>query len=372
MTYKEYSNFPLSSSGMVCPASLYMYVATTAAGVFFTDSYVDEGTQPVWVDITGVLSSLACKEFHVDPFDPKGRQYVLLTDGTLWRRVNQGAWEEILDLADAATECGCSATNSMFGGFCLNATIPGKIWVTFGSNGVVKEPDGYWILYSDDYGDNWDVGYRLVSGIFTYGLGSPVAYDDYLFTPLSKGAGGAEVIFYSINGGVNWSSVTVGNNWVAKLSYNILTPDTVYYWSDGYGTPGLWWYVVGGANAFLQALTHLRGDGMWFDPVDPDTQRLLNVLSIHYTTDNWTNDSSNGVTLGPYSFNPIEINGTMIVGLTLDHPNHEHHVIGVLTDVTDDDPVGIAGTNCDTAPFTDSIPDSCGEVCLNGIQAFMA
>lgn len=372
MTYKEYSNFPLTQSEMApCPLALYIYVATTAAGIFFTDDFVDETGQPTWVDITGVLSTAACKEFHIDPSDPYGRQYVLLWDNTLWRRVNQGAWEEILDLTDAAALCGCSATDSMFGGFCLNATIPGKIWVTFGSASVVEEPDGYYILYSNDYGDNWSESWRY-HGIFTYGLGSPVAYDDYIFIPMSVGAGGSEMIYYSSNGGVGWDHVHLGPNYVAPISYNILIPNRVYAYAANPGATGLHQYDIVAGTAFLQALTHLRGDGMWFDPVDPDTQRLFDYFGnrLNYTTDNWTNYSATNTNLDPYAFNPIDINGEIICAIKLDHAAHQHHCIAVLTDVTDVNPVGIAGTNCDTAPFTDSIPDTCGEVCLHGIQAF--
>jgi hypothetical protein len=59
----------------------------------------------------------------------------------------------------------------------------------------------------------------------------------------------------------------------------------------------------------------------------------------------------------------------MIVGLTLDHPNHKHHIIGVLYGEADTTAVGIAGTNCDTAPFADSIPDTCGGLAVGGIVA---
>jgi hypothetical protein len=377
MTYKEYSNFPLSSSGMVCPASLYMYVATTAAGVFFTDSYVDEGTQPVWVDVSAGLPALDCNEFHIDPFDPTNRQYVLLKNSneknTLHRRVNGGAWEEILNCTDAATLCVCDDTDSFIAGFCLNPTIPGKIWATFGSNNVVEEPNGYWALYSDDYGDTWNISVKLVDGIFTYGLGTPVAYDDYIFVPLSNFAGGAELVYYSVNGGGAWASQNLGANFTAQFGYNILIPERVYAWAS-FGGGSFWMYDAGGVPVDLFSEGHLRGDAQWFDPVLPNTQRYFGYVTynLKYTTDNWTNELSTDVNFSPYAFNPIDINGEILCTISLDHAGHQHHCIAVLTDVTDVNPVGIAGTNCDTAPFTDSIPDTCGAVCLHGLQAFMA
>ena len=56
-----------------------IYVATTAGGVYYTGNYVDETVQPIWVDVSAGLGELTCKEFHIDPIDPKDRQYVLTT-----------------------------------------------------------------------------------------------------------------------------------------------------------------------------------------------------------------------------------------------------------------------------------------------------
>jgi hypothetical protein len=59
----------------------------------------------------------------------------------------------------------------------------------------------------------------------------------------------------------------------------------------------------------------------------------------------------------------------MVVGLTLDlvAPGEQYHAIGLLTGEDDVTATGVAGSMCDTSPYTDSIPATCGGVCLCGI-----
>jgi len=387
--YKEYDNVFLDDSEMAaCALYTHIYVATTLAGVYYTGNYTDEGTQPTWVDVSDGLDTLDCKEFHIDPFDPVNRQYVLVTTGyKLYRRVNGGSWEEILTPTDCANLIGCT-DNGQIGGFCLNPTIPGKIWVTFGAKGVVEDPDCYWALYSDDYGDTWYVGMLFFgSSYYTYGLGSVRAYDDALIISADCSPFGCSA-WYSENNGLyidNADGTIATGAWTCGFNWDPLhDPRKIYYWSnnDGGGLHSIDIGVHDPAGHWENTKTLLVADiypddwgAMWFDPDDELHQRALSTLvntRLYITLDAWaTPPTLVNCTPHVVSLNPVDINGEVIVGLLLDHGGHEHHIIGIMTDETDTAPVGIAGANCDTAPFTDSIPDTCGAVCRCGIQAFV-
>ena len=348
------------------PPAPYIYVATRSAGVFFTDSYVDAGTQPIWVDVSTGLPSLACKEFHVDPTNPKGIQYVLTTSNILYKRLNGAAWTEILN----ATFCGYS-NDVEIGGFCCDPTIPGKMWASLGGDGWGGAGSGYWVAYSDDYGDNWTLGTKFVNNWYLAFLGPPVAYGDTIHVSQCNRPFGAEDS-YSQDGGATFSVSPLLTNGVSYLyfGYNYLTPSEIYHFTNG---DGLNKYTIGGTTVTLQNIAdHTQvGDHMWFDPINVGHQRFISAIGFHTTTDDWTNI----VSINPLyltCINPVDINGDIIVGLKLDHPNGAVHVIGVMTDEADATPSGVAGTNCHTTPFVDSIPDTCGGTCYFGIQAFMA
>jgi hypothetical protein len=355
------------------PPTTYIYVATTALGVFFTDNYVNESVQPTWVDVSAGLATLDCKEFHVDPFDPRYKQYVLLATGwTLYRRVNDATWDVILTPTDCATLIGCT-DNGQIGGFCLDPSIPGRMWATFGAAGLVWDPDGYWALYSDDYGDSWNVCPKLASGIQTHGLGSVAAYGDIVHVFCSLHAGAYAHDFYSIDKGVNWLSETISNGAYLGFNWNKLTPERVYYWST-YDGGGLHSFDYTRTPAIIahNSLITLTGGVMWFDPIDVLHQRAIhNSVNFYYTSDEWLNNSTINPSPIAIMFSPLDIGSDIIVGTELNHSIHLHHIVSVMTNETDNAPVGIAGTNCDTAPFTDSIPDTCGGVCSYGVQAFI-
>jgi hypothetical protein len=391
------SIYDMSSQGRVLnlkttiPLTPYIYVATTAGGVYFTDDYVNETVQPIWVDVSAGLGELTCKEFHIDPIDPKDRQYVLTTANILYRRVGGGNWEVILTLAIASTAAGCSAVDSMISGFCLDPLIPGRMWATFGSNNVVEEPDGFWALYSDDYGDNW-TAILLYHGINTYSISSPVVYDDVIHIPMGIFAGGAVYDYCSKAGGIDFGPADTrlsAGSWLHQISWNPTDdPYKIYYFGNRGGAPttGIHSLEVGAwdvANShwddievFLDVdIYPLRLDSMWFDPTDALHQRAIHDTTdgLFTTTDGWTTHSAILNTLPVIiCLNPVDVNGEMIVGMVLNHGLHYHHCVGVMTNETDAAPVGIAGTNCDTAPFTDSIPDTIGAICQCGVQAFMA
>ena len=111
----------------------------------------------------------------------------------------------------------------------------------------------------------------------------------------------------------------------------------------------------------------LRWDSMWFDPIDVAHQRLVRNNKAYVSYDSWaTVNTPDAIAPAPYSFAPNAGNDTdqMLVGLTLGT-----HVIGTLYGEADTTATGIAGANAGTAPYTDSIPNTCGGLAQMGIQA---
>jgi hypothetical protein len=375
------------------PLEVYIYAATTAGGVYFTDNFVNETIQPTWVDVSAGLGALDCKEFHIDPFDPLGIQYVLLETSRILYRRNGGAWVEILSPADGDALSGANPGHSVIGGFCLDPTIPGRMWATYGayeiSGGSYVPEAGYYVLRSDDYGNTWVlVNHFFHSDFFYYYVECILSYGDILHIS-AEPSSVSDLLYHSEDAGVSIartaSQLTTGSGFT-KFNWDYLHNTQKIYYYGNRGGDGMHsvevgaWDVVNGhwddTNVFLdEAIVPKRLDSMWFDPGDALHQRAIDwtIQGLFATTDGWTTHAA-GVDPTPHliSINPVDINGEIIVGLILDHGQNEHHCIGVMTDETDAVPVGIAGTNCDTAPFTDSIPDTIGEICQTGIQAFMA
>jgi len=347
-----------------------IYVATQDAGVYFTDDYVSVSTQPTWTAVNNGLGALDCRHFHVDPFDPINRQYVLINTGwILYRRVNGAAWEEILTPAICEGLIGC-AEGGTIRCFWLDASIPGRMWATFGSPGIAEDPAGFWVLYTDDYGDNW-TAIEIYAGVWTYGFEWIVAHGDIVFFSNCRHAASGQVD-YSIDGGANWLEEHLWGHYWAPFGYNILTPERIYYWSndDGGGLHSFD-YTRAPTIVFYNTLRPTSGGQMWFDPVDQLHQRCVSDMVHHfaYTTDDWVTFTASG-DIGITCISPLDLNGEIVIGTNIDHSGPTpHHVVAIMVDENDWTPSGIAGSNCNVAPYTDSIPDTCGGVCQYGVQA---
>ena len=358
-----------------------IYVATTALGVYYTENFVDPGTQPTWTAVNTGLPTLDCKEFWLDPFDPAARQYVMLsTDRTLYRRENGGAWTSILTPAQMLVVVGADpahyGTNHWF---CADSSVPGRIWVQ------CQQQDGGWVnavwsIWSDDYGATWSRSAVTPYGGFAlYGCYGIRARGDNVYMAVSAWAGGSGTIFGSSDKGAAWSTEHVwGWNAAANPMLNPLTPNGVY--SGDQGGYLSWCPVGGGGRTQLQAINDGLGrrDVMWFDPVDADHQRQLQGGTLYATTDSWSSidTTTGGIAYTPYMIAPWAGADTdqILTGLTLvgGTPPTQPHVIGALHGDSDTTPDRIAGASPGTAPYTDSIPYTCGGLALNGIQAIEA
>ena len=105
---------------------------------------------------------------------------------------------------------------------------------------------------------------------------------------------------------------------------------------------------------------------MWFSRLDALKQRIVNTGILYLTDDAWSTSSNSGaVTPTPTMIDNSAVaneDANILVGLTLGT-----HVIGCLTSPDDTTATGIAGANAGSAPYTDSIPNTCGGVCIAGI-----
>ena len=348
-----------------------IYVATTSLGVYYTEDFTDPAVQPTWTAVNTGLPTLDCKEFWLDPFEPENRQYVLLNTGrTLYMRTAGGNWTSILTPAQAGTTTGHAGGTC--GGFCVDAENAGKIWVTYGSNSFGDTPNGYYAVYSDDYGSSWNNGGTMYTTAFTYWLNSIRASGDYIFARSNLGPGASSVMHYNTptSGGWNYKNISTSDNATTPLCFNSLSK--IAYSSSGVGgvSPSRWLTSVNSSGAqtyLLQQMYPPRLDSMWFSLTNASHERMIRNSVLHVTTDGWSTKSDSGaISPAPVSVAPqagID-EDSIFVGLTLGT-----HVIGCLTSETDTTATGIAGANAGSSPYTDSIPNTCGGVCGMGIQS---
>jgi hypothetical protein len=355
-----------------------IYAATINLGVYLTDNFVDPSGQPIWTAINNGLADLHCVEFHVDPFHDADRQYVITGDGLftniLYRRYLGGAWEEILTTADiVALVTQDTVVDASIKGFCTDPSIDGRLWAVVVISALVNYPNNpaYLAFYSDDYGDTWNYVTPIYWAIFCYGLVSIRACGDSVWVPAITAAGANQRVYTSINKGATWASAIVDGVFASycACAINPLSPTYVYANVLDYQLGKV---VEGGvAYTVLNDDFPLEDyDTIWFDPVDQLHQRLLRANILYATANNWATSSNNGaIDLDPYMFAPWAGSDIdyMLVGITIDHVGGKYHAVGTLNGEADTTPVGISGTNCGVAPYTNSIPDTCGGLCRNGL-----
>lgn len=354
-----------------------IYVATTSLGVYYTSDFSDPGTQPTWTAINTGLGATDCQEFWLDPSNQAHRQYVLLTaSATLYRRTGGGNWASILTLAQISTLTGQTA--DVFGGFCLDASIPGRVWALARCYTTATHQQHGRAIYSDDYGDTWQNTTSIYYSAFGHlrSLGSIRAQGDTIFAGLNTGSGTSNSVYYSTNGGSGWAQVNLETPGGAyPFGFNALLPDRVYARDDVLGNIDLRRVTSAGGNTLLQdGLGPLRWDSLWFDSATAQHQRALRNGTLYATTDEWTNVSNGGaISPAPFSFAPWAGTDTdqILVGITIGSGANpvQAHIIGALYGEADTTASGIAGANARYTPFGGSIPYTCGGLARMGIQA---
>jgi hypothetical protein len=344
-----------------------IYCATKTLGVYYTSNF--NGTdQPTWAAINGGLPATDVRQFALDPYLPDDKQYLMLeATRTLYKRI-LGTWTAILTNAQAAIACGVPSMDLRW--FCTDSSVAGRLWVSahYDTGGSWK-----WLyaLWSDDYGATWTgtAGIEHTTLYDNYSnISNPQAYGDTVFIGTGWASGG-NFIWYSTDKGANWTVAGLGAGVLSgPLALNALQPTLVY-------RPGGKTDNAGNVTA-LANLDYVRADGVWFAAAAAGHQRSIMYSNIYATVDSWVNVNA------PSAISPVPENiapwsgadeDQMIVGLVLHddpgQPDDNPHVIGILYGEADVTAVGIAGTNCETTPFTDSIPDTCGGVSVGGIAA---
>jgi len=343
-----------------------IYVATKSLGVYYTGNFVSPGTQPTWAQVNTGLTNTDCLEFKLDPFDPENKQYVLINTGrTLYRRDNQGSWSAILTPADVNTLL--STSEATIHGFCTDVSIPGRLWANVGSSETSAPPNGFWAVYSDNYGESW-TAIRYLNSPYTYGANVIRAHGDNIWISMTAMLYSKRWLTYSYNGGVDWSYYEdgIGGGYLC-LTHNPIEPDRIYFItmeSANYNIK----HFDAGSMTVTNGFSDQRDDVIWFDPADADHQRSIYNIHLLVTEDRW--DSYSSIDLSAEVISIARFSGggdAMLVGMHGD----DFHYVGTI-DGEVGTVVGISGTNRNNSPYTDSIPETCGGICIDGVQGVKA
>lgn len=342
-----------------------IYCATKSSGVFYTGNFDDPSQQPIWTAINDGLGALNCREFHLDPFDEVNRQFVLIETGaTLYMRTNGGAWVDISNLTTRGDLTGDYLTTRV-GGFYLDPTIQGRIWLTMSS------PSCEYSFVSDDYGTSWTPGV-IYAG--TYAQTSTVrARGDFAWSCDAAGPGAYGYVLWTSDKGIRWYWQSVDLVGLPQIEYNPLVAYSTYYGTPQFG------HTLGRFRdkmdyAVLRRDICLSKPGcMWYDPDDVNHQRLVWNDRLYVTNDNWVTISDAGAISTDFDATkrPDEIIAPWCGAIErMMISTQGAHVISALLGEDDIVAQGIAGQFPTVAPYISSIPQFSvsGGVCNCGIQ----
>lgn len=374
-----------------------LYAATLLLGVHHTSNFDTPATQPVWTDVSAGLTDLTLWEFALDPFEPSKYQYVMdnstaVGEHELWRRANGGNWTSILTVAQACAALGVGSTMGYLLGFCTDPVTVGRLWALYGRYGYAGNPDGgeRWALYSDNRGDSWTGVNRihwseLCNSINPVAEWTMRARGNNIWASFEMdispewGNDSHFVVAYSSDKGANWNYVVhnpVGVTSAMPLALNPLETDRVYTWAGLTANTGQVIQVKNdGTIVTLSGLTDgvipLLSQSLWFDPDDVNHQRLIRWEYLFSTTDKWATNVASGNSfsrlrsVSPWC-GPVKDN--MFVGcLPIANNASYPHTVATLVGENPAAFTGISGAMAHAAPYTNSIPSTCGGLCTNGL-----
>lgn len=339
-----------------------IFVATQAGGVYYTNNFVDPSIQPTWSAINTGLPTLDCLEFHVDPHNPNGRQYVLLdTNKTLYVR-NGGDWSELVTVADLNAVLEPGFTNYIVS-FIPDTVVENRIFLvvksTLGSDARIY----YCEVNSGEITVTVQI-YRSTFG-FVYGIGKIRGFGEGLFLNTSTGAGGMDAgTIFSQDRGRTWTLLPHNSmNYLGVIAHYPFQQFSCV--ANQYHSGGLV-KVTTSTSELIADMSISRSDGMWFG--SSVFHRVIDDKRIYRTTDEWLSVSASDViTPEPVCFSSYPFTDD-ITFLGLNVISSQPYVIGVL-EYGDSVVSQISGANCTTAPFIDSIPYTCGTAAIGGIRA---
>jgi len=360
-----------------------VWVATEDLGVYRSDDFTDplQVTQPTWIaDNVGLptfpTSGTTVKRFEADPASSV-RQAILIVDTvpnpdtydvyTRADAVADNEWNLVLTNLTAATLVGEGVACRIWD--ITYDVSNGRLWALVSP--TLTLGDNVYPCYTDDQGATWNVAATIDTLAWTYGLvwsgrqrGNEVAF--------GKAYGAAGRVYYSTDGWASFDRTDSmgGSSWMPYVHIR-----TNYLYSGGSTMPG----GIGGPDLAQISKADLSwtilfdslnlGIGNFHifveDTVDPQRQRLLDNSKIYSTEDEWaTLVNSSPATIAPTIrkiHTPVAGQFDMIF-LGQYNPNTTYpHVVYIM-----DGEYGTmyprAGPNPGTSPYTDSIPNTCGEM----------
>lgn len=363
-----------------------IYAATTTDGIYFTDNFVIPQIQPIWQKVNNGLESLACREFHLDPFHQEERQYVLM-DGynALYRREMEGDWQIILSYVDFASLCVPYFISSSIRGFCADPIIEGRLWV---AGQIYVEAHHYYgsfgygpyfqnrFAYSDDYGESWTATSYIKDGWSIPNISSLRSYGDTVYAR----EGGATfdhgyLMWSQDKANLFYITITDVLEWTLGGFLNPLTPNRFYYDTKESYNEFTWFedgakYSINGSGF---QLGNSRWDTIWYNESNGYHMKLINQNKLFVTYDNFGSVNSPSsldtiydiTSISPYAGD----NSDYILFATTYQWGYSDHNPLVFAMYGEDniEPVNISGTNWNTSPYTDSIPYF-RNICRCGLQ----
>jgi hypothetical protein len=349
----------------------WTYAATRTLGIYTTDDSLAPGAaDPIWVTLNGGLTNTDIRSFCLDRHEavPDSRMFCIdETSRTLWRRTT-GDWAAVLTSADARTTAGYGDGEVLTS--VIVDPVTGYVYALLAV--AIYDLSRAGVLRSTDHGESW-TAYTIVERTYIRRFSTIDAHDGLVVAGRAQGT----PMYYSTDQGETWSSITVAENaggiwescprihpaagdaWYGNI-YNPRLFDLIRYKSDGT-------YAIlqsGTSNGPMET-----PGGVW---PDPDDANHLIVACRQV----WMESSDAGATADSATVIPVDhmreigdgcSEGYWVQGCT--NPTYAAHAIRAPVYVSPDGVTLTAksGANWYTAPYTDSIPVSCGGITPRGL-----
>ncbi len=345
------------------------YFFSNLLGVYKTNNFPQPSSlaQPTWTAINTGLNSLKCRVGAMN--ESVGYLFMLTEDERcIYRRSAEAAsWAVSLTAAQARVALGVGA------GTLHWVTVDqstGHVYAYF--SGAIYDV-GQYIFKSVDNGVSW-TNWKILDAGPIYQVGNLFVRGNVMWRTLNIGGW----ISYSPDSGQNWidNNNLGASSWTPWATVSALDTSKALVAGNGFGGPDL--VKVQAPGMSLTVLQDSKNLGLGH----PDLlailanrwnfQRVMSGGKIYSTTDGW----QTLVTANPPTINlagichllmPMTTQTDWLVtgryeGLTSGSPH------GVLTLTRyDAEPRGRSGSSAGSAPYTNSIPCTCGGACYHGI-----